>query len=299
MPSILFLRDPGPAAPGNDNHERLPAAFRRAGWRAEVADHDSLQRAQGALLCGAGPVAAFDRVWCLGFGARVSFLDRMQLLTLLPEEQLVTSATALLRLHGKILWHEHMPPTFLSCDPGYLLAQTGRGDDWVLKPPAGAYGRDLYLLPGEAPAQDKARLLERVTHGGRYWILQRYLPQAGDGEKRVLFAGGLLLGSYLRRPAVPLVPGAARDLATPVPVANLSAGGQAAPCELAAEERRLAGKVADELMAQGVGFAAIDLVSPYLMEVNIANPGGLKTLAGLTDDDPADAVVAALVDLWR
>ena len=63
-------------------------------------------------------------------------------------------------------------------------------------------------------------------------------------------------------------------------------------------ELALAQTVANELLAQGVGFAAIELVHPYLMEVNIANPGGLGTLASLTGVDPTAEVVAALMDLW-
>jgi hypothetical protein len=39
--------------------------------------------------------------------------------------------------------------------------------------------------------------------------------------------------------------------------------------------------VARALNDWGVRFAAIDMAFPYLIEVNIANPGGLATLASL------------------
>lgn len=298
MESILFLTSAAEPPPGNDNHLRLPEAFHQAGWHTETAPHESLHMADGALLCRVGPVAAFDRVWCLGFGERQSFLDRMQLLSALPQEQMVTSVAALLHMHGKMHWQDHMPPSFLSCDPDYLLAQTGRGHDWVLKPPAGAYGRDLYRLRADDSAADKAALLKSLTAGNRYWLLQRYLPQIEDGEKRVLYAGGLLLDCYLRRPAPQAGPDDSRDLMAAVPTANMATGATAQTCALAPAERRLADRIANELLAQGVGFAAIDLVHPYLMEVNIANPGGLGTLARLQGADPAAGVVRALVDFW-
>jgi hypothetical protein len=297
MDSILFLTSAGESPPGNDNHVRLPEAFRAAGWRAATANHESLQMAGGALSC-AGPVEAFDRIWCLGFGERRSFLDRMQLLSRLPQEQLVTGVDALLRLHGKMHWQELMPPSYLSCDPDYLLAQTGRGHDWVLKPPAGAYGRDLYRLRADDSAARKAELLRSLTAGNRYWLLQRYLPQIEDGEKRVLYAGGLLLDCYLRRPLPQTDSSARSDHMTAVPGANMATGATAETCALAPAERRLADRVANELLARGVGFAAIDLVHPYLMEVNIANPGGLGTLARLHGADPTAGVVRALVDFW-
>ena len=46
----------------------------------------------------------------------------------------------------------------------------------------------------------------------------------------------------------------------------------------------------------GAGFAAIDLVGERLMEVNVANPGGLGTLASIGAGDFGPAVVAAITD---
>ena len=44
------------------------------------------------------------------------------------------------------------------------------------------------------------------------------------------------------------------------------------------------------------GFAAIDTVYPHLIEVNVANPGGLATLSALFDRDCAAATAEALID---
>jgi glutathione synthase/RimK-type ligase-like ATP-grasp enzyme len=53
-----------------------------------------------------------------------------------------------------------------------------------------------------------------------------------------------------------------------------------------------------DMLDQHIGFAAIDLVGDTLMEVNIANPGGLGTLQRLYekdfDIDVIDAVAAFL-----
>jgi glutathione synthase/RimK-type ligase-like ATP-grasp enzyme len=47
-------------------------------------------------------------------------------------------------------------------------------------------------------------------------------------------------------------------------------------------------------MAEHIGFAAIDLVDDVLMEVNVANPGGLGTLNKLYDEDFGPALVRAV-----
>lgn len=291
MSSILFLLA-DPQFAHNDNHVRLPAAFRAAGWDVACAPHASLALARGQLLCGAGRVLDFERVWSLGFGEQTTFFDRMQLLSSVPQERFVTTVEALLLLHGKFHWHAHMPETYVSNDPGYLLAQTGRSEDWVIKPTAGSYGRAVYRLqPGVDPVAAQT-LMEQLTSGGRYALLQRYLPEIESGEKRVLFAGGLLLGAYLRLPAFAA---ASNDGA---PLANIAAGSTATATKLERDEEKLAQTIGNQLLAAGVGFAAIDLVYPHLMEVNIANPGGLATLANLTGADLSAEVVAALVDLW-
>ncbi|MCH8141463.1 MAG: hypothetical protein IH908_07695 [Proteobacteria bacterium] len=56
--------------------------------------------------------------------------------------------------------------------------------------------------------------------------------------------------------------------------------------------------IAEDLLTQGVGFAAVDIAYPYLMEVNVANPGGLKTLETLTGNDLSSSVAQAIV-AWR
>ena len=75
---------------------------------------------------------------------------------------------------------------------------------------------------------------------------------------------------------------------------NLSLDGRPAASELTARERARVTGIIGELVAAGVGFAAIDCAGDYLMEVNLANPGGLATLARVYGRDFAPAVVSAL-----
>ncbi|MEM1432652.1 MAG: hypothetical protein AAGG11_01205 [Pseudomonadota bacterium] len=309
--SILFLVAGTPSGANgngeirNDNHQRLPLAFRRAGWAVTVCPSDSLALDADGLSCAAGPLEQFERIWHLGFGTAATFFDRMQMLFNLPAERFVTSPVALLTLHGKFRWLEYMPETHVSNDPRHLLARTGQGGEWVLKPPAGSFGREVRHLVGQrlGSEQDEAKqahnqaLLAAATDGGRYAVLQRYLPEVTAGETRVLTAAGQLIGQYLR---VPVASGADDR----PPLANRAAGATTQVVSLNREQAFIASRVANDLLALGVGFAAIDLVGENLLEVNIANPGGLERLTelkggGRADGDPAQRVVAALCDIWE
>lgn len=311
---ILFLCSSQPAS--NDNFERLQSAFAATGWNVFQAPPESLALVRGELRCAAGELESFDRIWQLGFGPQISFFDRMQMLSTMDPERFVTTPEALLKLHGKFRWLEHMPETHISNDPAHLLALTGQGGDWVLKPTAGSFGRNVSLLRGQRPHGAEAtqsgpspedilsleEALAQATQNGAYAVLQRYLPEVTAGETRVLSVAGQLVGWYLRIPTSHALALEASASPTPyrIPLANRTAGATAQTTELMAPQRRLAQRIANELLALGVGFAAIDLIGNQLIEVNIANPGGLARLAELAPAaaEPATRVVAALEALW-
>ena len=88
-------------------------------------------------------------VWVFGFGARHTFLDRMQLLRCVDQSKFVNRVDSLVFAHGKHtlvqppLTHFH-PTTVVSDDTDLLLAHLETGGDWVLKPVAGSFGRSVF-----------------------------------------------------------------------------------------------------------------------------------------------------------
>lgn len=283
MPEIAFLLGDVTLA-RHDHHERLPAAFRRADWKVTCIDQEAVRLEAAGVRLGEHDPAAFDLIWLLGLGRASTFFDRMQLLHGLPQQRLVTPVDALVYWHAKYAWWRHMPETHASSDPAYLKDRLASGGEWVVKPTAGSFGRDVQRIRADA---EGAAAIDRLTaHGSRFCLLQRFVAEIEHGEKRTLVADGRLIGTYLRLPGADLR-------------ANLAEGGTAAPADLTREERTLVQSLATELAARGIGFAAIDTVFPYLMEINLANPGGLPTLAALYGREYADDVVAALAARQR
>jgi len=278
MGRILFLIADAAGA-HNDNHERLPAGFRAGGWDVDVRSHDSIRLQAGRILAGTVPVGDFDRVWVLGLGRAETFFDRMQLLRRVPQSSFITRIDAFVYQHAKYAWSEYMPETHASNDPEQLAAIVASGGDWIAKPTAGSYGRDVVRIRADA---DGRAALRRLTGGDqhRYCLVQRFAPEIGEGEKRTLIAGNAIIGTYLRLPG--------SDFRT-----NLSLEGRAHPTTLTAPEEHLVDRIRGELAREGIGFAAIDIAGPYLMEVNLANPGGLGTLAAVYGRDFTPSVVRA------
>ena len=248
-----------------------------------VASHDSLAISGNRLCADGTDPAEFDLIWPLGFGRQSTFFDRMQLLKPLPQMRFVTEVDAFMYLHGKHRWLELMPETHTSADVQTLLDIVESGGDWVLKPTAGSYGRDVFRIGSVEEA--RKLLCARPTGESGYWMLQRFLPEILLGEKRTLIAGGELIGTYLRLPSDGLHANVAAD-------ARIQCGA------LTPDQHRMVTRLAGELTALGVGFAAVDILGEHLMEVNIANPGGLASLEALYDHDFTDAAVAAILH-WR
>ncbi len=263
----------------------MARAFAARGWQAQRLAYESLgmtpdgvtaMRPGGARV----PLAAFDLIWPVGLGARDTFLDRMQLLRGVDQARFVNAVDALVYLHGKLALLEFQPETHVSADVEALLGIAAQGGRWVAKPIAGSFGRDVAQLPPDSAS--RRAILERLTGAGagRPCILQRHEPAARTREKRVLIAGREIIGAYGKAGG------------------NLFAGAVARRARLTAQERSLIERVIARLNAAGARFAGVDLAYPHIFEANVANPGGLSTLAALTGSDPAPAAARAL-EAWR
>ena len=280
-PKILFLIGAGPHR--NDNHRRLPKAFADEGWRVEVVDHGGLQLDRGVVKAADMDLGECDLIWPLGFGERRSFLDRAQLLCRLDQRRFVNAVDAYTYLHGKLAFLEHLPETHAGSDAELLIKRLDDRSDWIVKPSGASFGQGVARIRNDADGHAAVR---RTLNAQGFAIVQRHVESAAEGETRCLVAAGAVIGCYRRLPGT----GDHR--------ANLATGATAAPHSLSAEERALARTIATQLRDAGVGFAAVDIAHPYLIETNVANPGGLATIETLSGDDLAPNAVRAIIQ-WR
>lgn len=144
-----------------------------------------------------------------------------------------------------------------------------QGGAIVVKPVDGYGGLGVFLVRAGDP--NTSSLLETATRVGRSWtVAQRYLPQAQEGDKRIVLLEGKPIGAFLRVPP----PGEARD--------NLHVGGTAHACELTAEDQAIVRAVAPFLAQHGQIFVGLDVIGGRLTELNITSPTGLRHLDALS-----------------
>ncbi|MBV1904794.1 MAG: hypothetical protein KUG75_01855 [Pseudomonadales bacterium] len=260
----------------NNNGKLLPVAFQRAGWTVSVLHHDMLHLTPNGIRIGNLVPDELDLIWLLGFGPRGSCSDRFQILSLLPDQLFVTPPLTMIRLHAKFALCQgplsHLfPKTWVSGDKAWLKRKILEGGDWVVKPTAGSYGNKVFKISSDNPNLNV--ILETLTHSS-YCTLQAYLESVKQGEKRILIANGNIIGHYKR---------ASKEKFR----TNLTTDAEISECTLTKSELNIVSQVLHHFTELGVGFASIDLVGDYIMEINVANPGGLNTLNTLNRTDSA------------
>ncbi|MFZ5791460.1 MAG: glutathione synthase [Pseudomonadota bacterium] len=158
-----------------------------------------------------------------------------------------------------------MPPTLITSDKAEILAFRKEHGDIIIKPIYGNGGAGVFHL---VPADENLNaLLELFTQLYREpVIVQRYLPEVREGDKRIILVDGEPVGAIARVPP----PGEARS--------NLHVGGKAVKAGLSPREREICEAIGPALKSRGLVFVGIDVIGSHLTEINVTSPTGIQEI---------------------
>ena len=155
---------------------------------------------------------------------------------------------------------DFIPPTLVTRDAALIGEFIDEHEDVIIKPLDGMGGSSIFRI-GEADPNRNV-IVETVSHHGRQTVMvQRYLPEILDGDKRVLVIGGEVVPFTLAR--IPK-PGETRG--------NLAAGGRGEARPITAREREIATTLGPRLWADGLLIVGLDVIGACLTEVNVTSP---------------------------
>lgn len=200
----------------------------------------------------------------------MTYIFTTYLLDLVGPDTLVLNAPAALRSRNEKLFAaafaDLTPPTLISADVGRILAfAAAQPDRVVLKPWDGNGGRGVLVSRMGDP--NLRSMIEVLSgEGRRYIIAQRYLPEIVEGDKRIILIDGAPAGAVLR------VPGAGDHRG------NLHVGATARATTLTLREREICARIGPILREEGMLFVGIDVIGPYLTEINVTSPTGLHEI---------------------
>ncbi|HEY8012691.1 MAG: glutathione synthase [Dongiales bacterium] len=162
-------------------------------------------------------------------------------------------------------FHELMPPTLIASDPQQIRSFRDEHKDIIVKPLFGNGGAGVFhIAPGD---ENLNALIELFTQLYREPIIvQRYLPEVRQGDKRIILIDGEAVGAINRIPPK----GEARS--------NMHAGGRPVPAKLTNRERDICTAIGPALKQKGLLFVGIDVIGDYMTEINVTSPTGLQEI---------------------
>jgi glutathione synthase len=174
------------------------------------------------------------------------------------------------------------PPTCVSRDQQLLKKFLDKQGDIILKPLNGMGGASVFRIRPDDPNVNV--ILETITDNGRQTAMaQRYIPEITEGDKRILMIDGEPFPYALAR-----IPAAGETRG------NLAAGGTGKGIELTENDYWICSQVGPSLREQGLVFVGLDVIGPYLTEINVTSPTCIRELDSLYNADIASQVMDAI-----
>lgn len=158
-----------------------------------------------------------------------------------------------------------MPPTMIASSAEAIRDFREEYEDIIVKPLYGNGGAGVFhLSPGD---ENLSALLEMFTQMYREpVIVQKYVPEVREGDKRIILIDGKPVGAINRIPAA----GESRS--------NMHVGGRPVASTLTPREREICSTIGPELARRGMILVGIDVIGDWLTEINVTSPTGLQEI---------------------
>ncbi|TKB47128.1 glutathione synthase [Thalassotalea mangrovi] len=138
--------------------------------------------------------------------------------------------------------------------------------DVIVKPLDGMGGSSIFRMKGDEA--NVGVIIETLTaYGSQYAMIQEYMPEIVDGDKRILIVNGEPMPYCLAR--IP-AQGETRG--------NLAAGGRGEARPLSASDRLIAESIAPELKKRGLYFVGLDVIGDKVTEINVTSPTCIREI---------------------
>lgn len=176
---------------------------------------------------------------------------------------------------------KHMPPTLVASDVSLIADFAGRHGQAVIKSLDSFQGKSVQKIePGDTET------IASFTEGGsRPVMVQKFLDEVFDGDKRVITLGDQVMGAAMRKPKQGYH-------------ANF-ANSDALKTGLSEREQTVMDELGPWMVSQGIHFAGLDFIGGYLTEINITCPTGIVQISELEGRDLAGEIVDYFTDLAR
>jgi glutathione synthase len=175
-----------------------------------------------------------------------------------------------------------MPPTLVTRSVEDIRSFMTRHGAVVVKPIHGNGGKAIFKVPESG--ENLSALIEVFN---QTWpephMVQPFLPEVAEGDKRIVLVDGEVAGAINRKPGE----GEFRS--------NLAQGGYAEAAGLAPREEEICAALGPELKRLGLIFVGIDVIGGrWLTEINVTSPTGIVAIDQFNGTDTSSRIWDAI-----
>jgi glutathione synthase len=220
-----------------------------------------------------------DPPFDLSYITATHLLERIQ-----PDTLVVNDPASVRNAPEKIFvldFAEFMPPTMITRSLDDVRAFQREHGEIVVKPIYGNAGTAVFKI-----APDDGNLPALTELFGQVWVepfmVQAFLPDVSQGDKRIILVDGEPTGGVNRLPKK----GEIRS--------NFAVGGSGAASELTPRELEICEALGPELKKRGLLFVGIDVIGGYLTEINVTSPTGIVSIDAFNGTDTGATIWDAI-----
>jgi len=152
----------------------------------------------------------------------------------------------------------------------------------ILKPLDGMAGNGIFMVTDED--KNLNVILETMIGDFRRSIMaQKFIPEISEGDTRIILING-----------EPLPYGLSRIPRSDEIRANLAKGGSGTIRALNKNDKIIINRIKPYLLKNNLNFVGIDVIGPYLTEINVTSPTGLVEIQNQSNINYAELVINAL-----
>ena len=215
-----------------------------------------------------------------------AYIHDLWILQQLPDSiRCINSPTGILTINEKIWTTQFkslIPNTWISKSISQIKSIIKHKKTVIIKPTNNFGGQGIFKLSNEDP--NLAAILETATQNEtQYIVIQAYIKESQNGDKRILLCNGNPIGALLRVHS----PDDHRN--------NFFAGGSAAPATITDQDTKIITKIKPYLLKNGLNFVGIDIIGDYLIEINVTSPTCLQELNQLTHHEHEHDILCTLL----
>ncbi|WP_032523950.1 glutathione synthase [Prochlorococcus marinus] len=185
---------------------------------------------------------------------------------------------------GALRYSHLMAPTIVASKVKDLINFANINNEVVIKPLGGKGGQGVIRINKNSPGIKS--IIELITSQEELPVMmQKFIPEVIEGDKRIIIVNGEAIGSINRIPQ-------GGDFRS-----NLAMGGKAEPTLLTEKEKSICAELSQHFKDEGLFFVGIDVINGMLSEINVTSPTGLREIENLSNKSVSEEVIEKLMEI--